>query len=82
MTSRFTGIQNGEYTKSYEEEFREVLTKFKTNADMSPIELQLLGQHRVVEELEAIAREHKLQLVDNAAILDADRRLMASVRYI
>jgi lysophospholipase L1-like esterase len=82
MTARIVEIQSGEYRKSYEEEFRQFSAKFKANEDLSLIELLLLGQHRVVEEMEAIAKEHNLAVVDNAAIVDADRKLMASYVHL
>lgn len=82
MTSRFTEVQNSEYSKTYEEEYREVKRRFEANADLSPVEFQLLSQHRVVEELEALSKERNVQLVDNAALVDEDRRLMASYVHL
>jgi lysophospholipase L1-like esterase len=49
---------------------------------MSSVELQLIGHHRIVEEMEAVAKEHGLPVVDNVGIVDADRKLMASYVHL
>jgi lysophospholipase L1-like esterase len=81
MTAKFNDILSG-YSRSYEEEYRELVKKFNAKRDLSPVEYQLLSQHRVVEELEAIAREENVELVDNVALVDRNRRAMASYVHL
>ena len=82
MTSKFDDIRSGSYSRTYEEEYRQVRAKYDANRELSPVELHFLAQHRLVEEVAALARAHTLDLVDNVAIVDRDRRAMASYVHL
>jgi lysophospholipase L1-like esterase len=74
MTTQFVAHENQRYISySYEEEYQAVLQKFREQAYLYPGELTLVTHHRLMEELEHIARDEKLPLVDNIAIVDQDR---------
>jgi lysophospholipase L1-like esterase len=76
MTARFGHLQGTQYSKPYEDEYREVWKKFEENGDLSPVENALLVHYRLVDELEAIAKNEHADLVDNIAIVDRDRKLL------
>ena len=64
---------------TYEQENRAIRDKFESGENFSNIiELWMLKQHRLTQELEAIAKEEKLPVVDNIKIVDQDRRRLAS----
>jgi len=63
---------------SYEQEYRNVRDKFERGETLSYIDIFILRQHRLMEELETIAQEEKLPLVDNIRIVDQDRRRLTS----
>ena len=81
MTSRFNEIQVG-YSRSYEEEYRQMLNKLNETGELSPVEFQLLAHHSVVTGLEALAKEENLEILDNVALVDRNRRLMASYVHL
>ena len=82
MTARYTHIKERNYTRTYEEEYKSIVRKLDANRKLSPVELQILVHHRLVDELAATARREHIELVDNIAILDRDRRLMASAVHL
>lgn len=82
MTARYTHIQERQYRRSYEEEYQSVRRKFEAGRKLMPIEIQLLVHHRLLSELEAVVRREHVELVDNVAIVDQDRRLMASYVHL
>ena len=82
MTARYTHIKERDYIRSYEDEHKSILKKLDANRRLSPLEIQILVHHRLVDELEAIARRENVTLVDNIAILDRNRRLMASTVHL
>jgi lysophospholipase L1-like esterase len=63
---------------SYGEEYDAILMRFNAKKTFTPQELQFLKQHRLIKELETIAEAEHLPLVDNIAIVDQDRRRLAS----
>jgi len=63
---------------SYEEENKSIRDKFERGESLSYIEIWMLRQHRLMEELEKIAEEEKLPIVDNIKIVDQDRRRLTS----
>jgi hypothetical protein len=63
---------------SYEDEYNSIFLKYSEKKSLTRQELQLFKQHRLVKELEKIAQEEHLPLVDNIAIVDQDRRRLAS----
>ncbi len=63
---------------SYEMENQAIRSKFERGEPLSYINVWMLKQHRLMEELEKIAREENLPLVDNVKIVDQDRRRLAS----
>ncbi len=58
---------------SYADEVREVQRKLAHGALLSLRERLLLIHRRLIAELDAVARERKLAVVDNIAIVDEDR---------
>lgn len=70
---------DGNYVSlSYEQEYRNVMDKFERGEALSYIDIFILRQHRLMEELEKIAKEEELPVVDNIKIVDRDRRRIAS----
>jgi lysophospholipase L1-like esterase len=63
---------------SYEQEYRSVRDKFEGGGSLPYIDILILRQHRLMEEIEEIAREEKLPVVDNIRIVDQDRRRLTS----
>jgi lysophospholipase L1-like esterase len=70
---------NGDYLSlSYETENRRIREKLEKGFLLSEIETYMLKQHRLMEELDHIAIEESLPVVDNIKIVDQDRRRLAS----
>lgn len=63
---------------TYEQEYRSVREKFERARRLSYIEISILKHRRLMEELEKIAGEEKLPVVDNIKIVDEDRRRLVS----
>lgn len=59
--------------KTYEEEYRVVRRKLADGGFLSSFQLWLIIHYRLIQELDAIAREQRLPIVDNIAIVDQDR---------
>jgi hypothetical protein len=71
--------QGGDYlSMTYEEENRKIREKFERGETLSEIETWMLKQYRLMGELDEIAKESHLPLVDNISIVDQDRRRLAS----
>jgi lysophospholipase L1-like esterase len=58
---------------SYQQEYEAVLKKLGDGVFLSAFETWLIFHRRLIDELDAIAREHSLPVVDNIAIVDQDR---------
>ncbi len=73
MTSRreYAGL-------SYEQEHAAVMEKFRRQGYLSNSEFTLVVHRRLIRELEGIAAEEALPVVDNVAIVDADRRRLTT----
>jgi lysophospholipase L1-like esterase len=70
---------NPKYTSvTYEEENQIVREKFERGERLDFIEVWMLKHYRLMQELEKIAKEEKLAVVDNIKIVDQDRRRLAS----
>jgi lysophospholipase L1-like esterase len=67
---------------SYESGYQAVRDKLRRGGRPSAPELVLLAHHRLIEELEAIGREHGLRLVDNIAIVDAHADHLATYVHL
>jgi lysophospholipase L1-like esterase len=63
---------------SYEDEYRAVLAKAAAGGFLSRFDVSMIRHHRLVAELDAIAEDADLPVVDNIALLDEDRSLLAS----
>jgi len=63
---------------TYEQEYQSVRDKFERSERLSFIEIFILRQYRLMEELEKIAKEENLPVVDNIKIVDQDRRRLIS----
>jgi len=74
VTARNPGYES----MSYEEENRRVREKFERGEILSDIETWMLKQHHLTIELDRIAQEEGLPVVDNIKIVDQDRRRLAS----
>jgi hypothetical protein len=71
--------ENKQYAQlSYEKEYNSVMDEFRNHNSLLIKEIMLLRHHYLIEELENIAREENLPLVDNIAIVDQDRRRLVS----
>ena len=71
------GVQRSDYD-TYESECRLIREKLVGGQPLSGREIQQLIHRRFLQELDAIAREENLPLVDNVAIVDQDRRRLTS----
>lgn len=78
MTTRNEGYRS----MTYEEEYKKVLAKFNNRRRLKPIELNLIGHYRLVVELENIAQEENVPIVDNISIVDRDRWLFATYVHL
>jgi len=67
---------------TYDQEYRLVRARFRQRGAVSPADFQLIVHHRLIEELERIAAEERLPLVDNIAIVDADPRRLATYVHL
>ena len=63
---------------SYDQENQRILERFQHGKNLSGIETLMLKQHRMMLELEKLATDQSLPLVDNVKIVDQDRRRLAS----
>ena len=73
-----TRRRKGYETMSYEQEYQLIKEKFAQGSRLTSIETWMLKQHHLMTELDAIASEAKLPVVDNIRIVDQDRRRLAS----
>jgi lysophospholipase L1-like esterase len=71
------GAQRSDY-ESYESECRLIREKLAGGQPISGREVQQLIHHRLLRELDEIAREQDLPVVDNVAIVDQDRRRLTT----
>jgi lysophospholipase L1-like esterase len=71
------GIESSGYD-SYESECRLIREKLVGGQPLSGREIQQLIHRRFLQELDAIAREENLPVVDNVAIVDQDRRRLTT----
>jgi len=63
---------------SYDEEYQSVMEKFRSGAFLLPNQLNLIKHHRLIGELERIAKEEGLDVVDNIALVDQHKGGLAS----
>jgi lysophospholipase L1-like esterase len=63
---------------SYQQEYEAVLKKLADGAFLSAFEINLIFHRRLIDELDAIAREQSLPVVDNIGIVDQDRQRLTS----
>lgn len=68
MTTRQQNKGIGELT--YEQEYEAVVEKLEKREYTSTFDIRMILHHRLIEELDAIAKEHDLPIVDNIALLD------------
>jgi len=71
MTTRIQNSSFGDLT--YKQEYEAVRNKIAAGEFLSPFDIRMIIHYRLVEELDAIGREYHLPMVDNIAIVDADR---------
>ena len=71
-------VNRGIDSLSFAEEYRAVREKLEAGASPHPFETRLMYQWRLLEELDAFARERGLELVDNVALTDPDRTGLTS----
>ncbi len=76
MTTRTNNRRPNELT--YEQEYEVVRRKFENGEFMRGFEGQMLGHRRLIDELDRIAAERGLPVVDNIAIVDRNRNLLSS----
>jgi lysophospholipase L1-like esterase len=62
----------------YEAEYRYIQDKFEKGERLSLMEAWMVKHHRLIEELEKIAEQEKVPLVDNIKIVDQDRRRLST----
>ncbi len=67
---------------TYEQEHELVLQKLRHGRAISSPEFTLVVHHRLLAELDRLAAEHHLPVVDNVAIVDADPRRLATYVHL
>ncbi|MGH9324441.1 MAG: SGNH/GDSL hydrolase family protein, partial [Vicinamibacteria bacterium] len=75
MTARH---EHPETFPSYEAEYEAIAKRLSEGEPRDPFEFNFLVHRRLIRELDAIARERGLPVVDNIAIVDQDRRRLTS----
>ena len=65
------GIANRKTTGGYEEEYRAVANELDSTGQIRGSEITLYVHHELMAEVEALAREYDLPLVDNIKLVDA-----------
>jgi hypothetical protein len=69
-----TQVDNRDFTRRrYEEEYAAVKAKIAARESLTFFEVRMFIHHRLIDELDALARERNLPVVDNIAIVDQDR---------
>lgn len=63
---------------SYEKEYQSIRERFERDERLSVMELWMIKHHRLISELEKIAQQEKLPVVDNIKIVDQDRRRLTT----
>ena len=63
---------------TYEQEFEGVMAKLASGEWISRFDLSMIRHYRLIAELDALAARENLTLVDNIALLDEHRHLLAS----
>jgi lysophospholipase L1-like esterase len=78
VTQPVSGREAGYESLTYEQESRVVREKFERGEALSEIETWMLKHRHLMAELNQIAVTEHLPIVDNIAIVDQDRRRLAS----
>jgi hypothetical protein len=69
-----TQVHDRDFTRmTYEEEYGAVKAKIAARESLTPLEIRIIIHHRLIDELDALARERNLPVVDNIAIVDQNR---------
>lgn len=63
---------------SYDDEFQSASDELTRKGSLPPLRMKIITHHRLMEELVSVAEEHGILVVDNVAIVDRDRRRLAS----
>ncbi len=71
-------VNRGIDSLSFAEEYRAVQAKLAGGAPPHPFELRMIYQWRLLEELDELAANRGLRVVDNVALTDADRTQLTS----
>lgn len=72
------GVNRGFDSLSYADEYSAVREKLASGSPPHPFEVRMMYQWRLLQELDAIAEERALRVVDNVAITDLDRTQLTS----
>jgi lysophospholipase L1-like esterase len=64
--------------RTYEQEYEGVMAKLEAGDWVSRFDLSMIRHHRLIEELDALAEREGLPVIDNIALLDQHRELLAS----
>jgi lysophospholipase L1-like esterase len=69
-----TQVDNRDFNRrTYAEEYAAVTAKIAAREPLTELEQRMFLHHRLIDELDALARERNLPVVDNIAIVDQDR---------
>ncbi len=71
-------VNRGLDSLSFEDEYRVVREQLAAGTSAHPFEIRMIYHRRLLQELDAIADERDLPVVDNVAIRDADRSGLTS----
>lgn len=63
---------------TYEQEYQAIVRRLEKGEFLSVFDTRMIYHHRLMEELEAIGRTEGLEIVDNIALIDANREGLAS----
>jgi lysophospholipase L1-like esterase len=63
---------------TYEEEYLAILARIQEKKHLTSNEYQFIKHHHLIQQLDKIAAEENIPIVDNITIVDQDRRRLAS----
>ena len=76
MTNNF--LRSRRHFNSYEEEYKATLKDFKSDNFNSKTDLLILVHRRFIDEMQKLADQYNIQVVDNIKIVDNNRKRLAS----
>jgi hypothetical protein len=76
MTNNF--LRSRKHFRTYEEEYKATLQDYKSENFNSQTDLLILVHYRLIKEMQRLAENNNIPIVDNIALVDDDRKRLAS----